>query len=561
MNERIAPARLSTAATPPAADAFALATARLDAARPLRKPRLRQIAFEIRSDRGEQAERELSEYLARHSGDVDAIRLRAQALAQLGRRVEAETVLARCLKLAPDFSAARFERARLLLRLHKYAAALAEIDRLLISDPRNPLFRQLKGNILGFLGEYGQSLTLWEELAAENPGNAELRVSRGDALRALGRRDGSIAAYREAIECRPSFGAAWWSLANLKTFLFSDAEIGAMQEQLMRPGLAADDRVNLQFALGKAYEDLRNFERSFEQYARANAAMRLRIGYDRDSMASSVAAQKALFTPEFLSSRRDAGCSAANPIFVLGRPRAGSSLIVQILSAHPAIEGTGELPYIPELARQSVERRACGADYPQVLEKLEPAALEALGEEYMERARLHRKLGRPFFIDKNPSNYFHAGLIGLMLPNAKIIDARRHPAACCLSIFKQNFSRTNLRLSELGLVYRDYVELMAHFDRVMPGRIHRVIYEELVASPEAEIRKLVDYLGLPFAESCLHFYESERTVFTPSSEQVRRPISGEAVDHWRNFERWLGPVMASLGSAVDVYPSVPEDLR
>jgi len=528
----------------------------------LRRPRLQKIASDLRNNRLERAETELAEHLARHPEDPDAICMMAQVATRFGRPEEAASLLARCLELAPDFASARFTYAKLLLRLHRYGAAFGEVDRLLAGDGHNPLFLQLKAAILGAIGEDGRALAIFGELAVENPGRAESWVRFGHALRTMGVQETSIAAYRKAIEANPSSGSAWWGLANLKTVRFGEADIGAVKQQLKRPDIAAEDRINLLFFLGKAHEDLGDYARAYEHYAKANAARRLRIDYDWDEFASQVAAHKAVFTPEFLRSRSEAGSKAPDPIFVLGRPRSGSTLIEQILSSHPAIEGTAELPYIADFARRLLERErpARGTCYPQILEKLESAALAALGEEYLERTKAHRKLDRPFFIDKSPANYHHAGMIHLILPNAKIIDARRHPAACCLSMFKHNYTDTNLRLTELGRVYRDYVELMAYFDGVLPGRIHRVIYEELVADPEAEIRKLVAYLGLPFEDSCLRFYETERPVRTPSSEQVRRPISGQAVDHWRNFEPWLAPLIDSLGSVFTAYPRVPEEL-
>ncbi|HEY6578834.1 MAG TPA: sulfotransferase [Rhizomicrobium sp.] len=524
---------------------------------------MQRIAADLGNNRTELAEKKLTEYLAGRPDDPDALRLLAQLAGRRGRRREAASLLERCLGLAPDFAEARFEYAKLLAGLHEYFAALGEVDRLLTRDSRNPLFRQLKANILGAAGEDEQSLVIWRELAAENPERSESWVDYGHALRATGSRDRSIAAYRKAIECRGAFGAAWWCLANLKIFRFSDAERSAMQQQLNCGEVTADDRINLQFALGKAYEDLGAYDRSFEHYARGNAARRLRVDYDWDAIRSLLTLNKAVFTRDFLESRRDAGCSAEGPIFVLGRPRSGSTLIEQILASHSAIEGTAELPYLADLAFRFDEGgfAAGGIDYPQILETLEPSALAALGEEYLKKAGIHRRLGRPFFIDKAPANYHHIGMIGLILPNARIIDARRNPAACCLSMFKHNYSDTNLRLSELGRVYREYVELMAHFDRVMPGRIHRVIYEEMVADPELQIRKMLDYVGLPFEERCLRFYETERTVRSPSSEQVRKPVSGDAVHHWRKFEPWLTPLIESLGSVLAAYPGVPDELR
>lgn len=544
-------------------DHFAEAAARLRAERPIRKPQLQRIAAGLRDSETSHAEAILREYLDRRPDDADAVFLAARLAVQQDRRYDAVSLLARCMRLAPDFRAARFEYAKLLLRLHRHDAALAEISRLLETDADNPLFLQMKAGVLEAVGEEGLSLAIRQRLAEENPGRADCWVRLGDALRAMGHRDKGVAAYRHAIARRPTFGLAWWSLANMKNLRFADDDISAMRGLLERGDLDAEDRINLTFALGKAYEDMQAFAKSFEQYAKGNAARRLRVDYDWNDIDSEVAAQKALYTGEFLERRRGAGALAPDPVFILGRPRSGSTLVEQILSSHSAVEGTAELTYIADgvwqlLAGECARR---GIGYPQILAELPPAALTAMGEEYLERSRLHRKLGRPFFIDKAPANYHHAGLILLILPNAKIIDARRNPAACCFSMFKHNYSDTNLRLGELGHVYRNYVELMTHFDRVMPGRIHRVIHEELVADPEAEIHRLLDYVGLPFEEKCLRFHETERTIRTPSSEQVRRPISGEAVAHWRHFEPWLRPLLDSLGSVLTEYPRVPDELR
>ncbi|HEY5047842.1 MAG TPA: sulfotransferase [Rhizomicrobium sp.] len=557
MNRRIRPnpAGESVLSELPNPDSFALADARLGAQRPLRKPRLQHIAAYLQNDRIELARNELTKYLAKNPDDTDAIGLLARTAVRLGHPGEAVSLLARCLELAPDFAAARYNRAALLLQRGEFRAALGEADRLLSGDGGNPLFRQLKANILAMLGEYGQALEIFARLADENPKHAGCWLGYGDALRAMGFQEKSIAAYRTAIACRPSFGLGWWALADMKTVRFDEADITAMQEALKRPDLTADNRILLQFALGKAYEDLRDFQKSFAQYAKANAVLRLRTNFDLESVTVRVTANKALFTPEFLQSRSDGGCKKPDPIFILGLPRSGSTLLEQILSSHSAIEGTAELPYI-----EAIAARLEGREGPEALRKLEPSALAALGEEYLEKARAHRKLGRPFFIDKKPRNFLHVGLIHLILPKAKIIDARRHPAACCFSMFKSFHSNTHPRLAELGRYYCDNVALMAHFDRVLPGRIHRVIYESLVSDPEGEIRRLFAYLGLPFEERCLRFHETDRAVRTPSSEQVRQPISGAAVEHWRHYEPWLGALIKSLGSVMAAYPSVPEDL-
>jgi len=543
---------------------FAVASADISKGRLIRNSRLREIASRLKSAPPEIGERELRAFLSNYPNEADALQLLAKLVAGCGRRTEAISILERCLDVAPDFTLARFNCARLLWEQHKYAQALEQLEVLLAEDAGNPLFRQLKSNILEATGYTEQSLAIFRDLAAENPGRAESWISYGHAARAAGIREESVNAYRMAIECRPSYGSAYWSLANMKTVRFDGADISAMLAQLSRPDIPQDDRILLQFALGKAYEDLREYERSWEQYSKANAAVRLRSNYDPDVLTASVAASKVLFTPELFTARKGMGCDARDPIFILGRPRSGSTLIEQILSSHSAVEGTAELPYITALAGRLSGRDSPvphGKDYLNVLADFDAVALAGLGEEYLRDAQIHRKLNRPFFIDKKPANFAHIGLILLMLPNAKIIDARRNPAASCFSTFKTYRSKSLLRLSELGRFYRDYVEYMAHFDRVLPGRIHRVIYEELVADPETQTRNLLDYLGLPFEESCLRFYETERTVLTPSSEQVRKPISSDAVDHWRNYEPWLGQLTASLGSVLVHYPVVPEELR
>ncbi|MBV9993198.1 MAG: sulfotransferase [Alphaproteobacteria bacterium] len=544
-------------------DTLTLAARRLAAERPLKHRRLLEAADLVAANRFGEAESALSEHLSKRGDDVDALALLARALVRQGRKREAIAVLERVAQLAPDFAVARFNLANLLAQTNRFDAALAELDAVLGLDPDNALFLQLKASILETTGESAASLAICRRLADENPNRAECFVSLGHALRALGRKDEAVAAYRNAIALVPQSGLAWWSLANMKTARFGSAEIDLMRRQLARGDLAVEDRLHLQFALGKAYEDAREFDKSFEQYAKANATTRLRIDYDPGTLGAGVAANKRIFTREFFASREGQGCPAPDPIFVLGRPRSGSTLIEQILSSHSAIEGTAELPYITAMAArlEGREGSSYSASYLDVLARLSADELKRLGEEFMDATRVHRKQGRPFFIDKKPGNFPHVGLIHLILPNAKIVDARRHPAACGLSMFKHYSSKGRLRLSELGLFYRDYVALMAHFDAVLPGRVHRVIYEEMVADPEREVRRLLGHLGLPFEESCLRFYETERTVLTPSSEQVRRPISGEAVDYWKNYEPHLQPLIRSLGSVFDEYPRVPAELR
>jgi tetratricopeptide (TPR) repeat protein len=544
-------------------DAFAAAAAELNRPRPIRNARLRQLVQNLQNDNSDRFEHELRQYLARNARDPEALAFLAHSLGQRGRRKEAAAFLARALELAPDFVAARFNHADLLFSLNRFDAALAEANRLLAGDKRNPLFRQFKAKVLDSLGETSQALAIMEALAQENSLRADSWITYGHALRAAGEQKKAITAYRTAIGLKPTAGLAYGNLANLKTFRFSDEEIGDMEVVLKRADLPPDDRINLQFALAKAHEDRGDYARAYEFYAKGNAAVRLRFNYDPEALTAGIRRTKATFGREFMEARDGAGCQAPDPIFIVGRQRSGSTLIEQILASHSAIEGTAELPYIADIAGEiaDVEGPAGGAHYFENLAKLSSETLTWFGERYLERARLHRKTARPFFIDKNPGNHFHVGLIALILPNARIIDARRNPAAVCWSQFTHHFTMTNLRLTEFARAWTDYAALMAHFDAVLPGKIHRVIYENLVSDTEGEVRRLLDHLGLPFEENCLRFYETERAVMTPSSEQVRRPITREALDHWRHFEPWLGPMLNTLGDAFTCYPELPATLR
>jgi tetratricopeptide (TPR) repeat protein len=528
-----------------------------------RDPRLMEAAVHLCDNRIAPAEALLRAHLKQYPTDVAAIRMLAEIAARLGRYADAENLLARALELAPSFDPARHNYAVVLHRQNKPEQALREVERLLTTAPRNPSFRNLKAAVLSRIGEYDAAIELYAGVLAEYPQNAKVWMSYGHALKTAGRQDESIKAYRESIERAANLGEAWWSLANLKTVQFDAADIATMHAQLATAGLSAEDRFHFHFALGKALEDAGDYAASFEQYASGNQLRRTLAPYRADENHAHVQRSKALFTREFLASRRGQGCPASDPIFIVGLPRSGSTLLEQILASHPLVEGTMELPDLVAIARALGGRRtkAEPTRYPEVLEALPPAQLRALGEQYLQQTRIQRKTDAPYFIDKLPNNWAHTGLIHLILPHAKIIDARRHPLGCCFSAYKQHFARGQTftySLDDLGRYYRDYVELMAHFDAVLPGRVHRVIYEQMVADTEAEVHRLLEYCGLPFDERCLRFYENERAVRTASSEQVRRPIYREGVDHWRNFEPWLEPLKSALGDVLHAYPQAPE---
>jgi predicted Zn-dependent protease len=507
------------------------------------------------------AETLLREHLREHPTDVAAIRMFAEVAARLGRFQDAEKLLARCLELAPGFHGARHNYAVALYRQGRHAAALPEIERLLAIEPRNPNYRSLHAAVLAGVGECTRAIDIYVRVLKEYPRQAKLWMSYGHVLKTAGQAAEGISAYRRALELEPRLGEAWWSLANLKTYRFDGAELTQMRGQLSRADLSAEDRYHLHFALGKALEDQERYADSFEHYGRGNALRRAQAHYDPERIGEHVERSKSLFTGEFLARASGHGAPAPDPIFIVGLPRAGSTLIEQILSSHSQVEGTMELPDVPALAHGiGTQSTDGGLRYPQVLATLSAGQLCALGEEYLARTRIQRQSGRPYFIDKLPNNFLHVGFIHLMLPNARIIDARRHPLGCCFSAFKQHFARgqhfTN-DLVDLGAYYRSYVELMAHFDAVLPGRVHRVFYEEMVDNTEHEVRRLLKYCGLPFEPACLRFYENERAVRTASSEQVRVPIYREGLEQWRHFDAWLDPLKRALGAVLERYPQVP----
>jgi tetratricopeptide (TPR) repeat protein len=528
-----------------------------------RDPQLLAAAAALQANRLPEAESLLKQQLHIQPTDVAAMRMLAELAMRLGRNGDAEDLLERCLDLAPSFRGARQNFALVLHRNHKDPEALREIETLLGLDQANPGYRNLKAAILGRLGEYETTISIYETLLAEHPNSPRIWLSLAHALKTSGQNARSIEAYRKSIALDPAFGEAYWSLANLKTFRFSEEEFAAMHQQLGRKDLSVENRLHFEFALGKALEDKGEYEKSFGHYLQGNAQRLAQTPYQARDSTVRTARARATFTPAFFQERKDWGDPSPDPIFIVGLPRAGSTLIEQILASHPLVEGTQELPDIISLTRKL--RRNAKLDesvsYHQVLFELENEQVQRLGQAYLGQTRIHRKTGTPFFIDKMPNNFLHIGLIQLILPNAKIIDARRHPLACCLSGFKQHFAsgqNYTYSLDDIGHYYRDYVELMAHYDAVLPGRIHRVFHEAMIDDTEAEIRRLLDYCGLPFDERCLRFYENDRAVRTASSEQVRRPINRDGVDVWRHYEPWLDPLKEALGPVLESYPEVPQ---
>jgi predicted Zn-dependent protease len=526
-------------------------------------PRLMEAAAALVQNELPIAEARLRAYLARHPSDIAALRMLAEVAARLRRYSDAQTLLERCLELAPNFDAARHNYAVVLNRQGKAAAALPQVQALAAKDPRNPGYLNLKAAVLANLGDYHDSIEVYESVLKAYPQQPKIWMSYGHSLKTARRQDDSVAAYRRAIAMLPTLGEAYWSLANLKTFRFSDVDVLMMRRALERDDLGEDDRLHFEFALGKALEDGAGYEESFVHYAKGNAIRRKLHPYSADEDARFVQRSKSRFTADFFASRAAAGDPSAAPIFIVGLPRSGSTLIEQILSSHSMVEGTMELPDIPQIARELAVRQQLAGDAPffDSLSALSEEQLGGLGARYLGSTGLQRKTQAPFFVDKMPNNCLYVALIHLMLPNAKIIDARRHPLGCGFSVFKQNFARGqdfSYDLGDVGRYYANYVELMSHIDAVLPGRVHRIHYESMVENTEAEVRRLLDYCGLPFDEKCLRFYENERAVRTASSEQVRQPIFRDGMDQWRNYEPWLGPLKQALGRVQECYPSAPE---
>ncbi len=490
-----------------------------------------------------EAERVIRAYLRTAPTDVEAMRLLARIGMKLDILDDAEFLLESVLAFSPNYHLARHDYVRVLLQRHRNAKALEEAKTLLGAEPANRDYRAVYATACLALADYDEAISTYRSLIQEAPNAAELHLSIGHALKTRGRPQDAIESYRTAAAVAPGFGDAYWSLANLKTYRFTDDEIAQMRAHQAAPGTSPEDRYHLCFALGKALEDGGEYADSFAQYERGNALKRAEVTYRAETTERNEHLQKAVFTPGFLTTRTQCGCPRPDPIFVVGLPRAGSTLIEQILASHTQVEGTMELADIPRLVLrlQGRDYNEQAPRYPGVLTDIAPAQLREFGERYLEETNVYRS-GKPFFIDKNPNNFRHIGLIHLMLPNARIIDARRDPMACCFSNFKQLFAagqEFTYSFTDIARYYRSYLRLMAHWQAVLPGKILLVQHEDVVADLETNVRRILDFCGLPYEAQCLAFHKTERSVRTASSEQVRRPLYTEGLDQWRRFSPWL----------------------
>jgi len=502
------------------------------------------------------AENILRPYLLKRGNHAEALRLLGRIQHQRGVLDEAEPLLEAALELAPNYRAARLDHVRTLMGRQKYPQAYKYSDALLQLEPNNQDYVSLHAAACVGLGRHEQAIALYRQQLASSA-SSELHVLLGHSLKSLGRQKEAVDSYKAAVAIRPDFGDAYWSLANLKTYRFSDGEIASMRAEEAAPATSAVDRHHFCFALGKACEDRNEYAESWQFYDRGNKLKHDESRYNPEILEASMRKQMEVCTAEFFASRPSVGAPDPDPIFIVGLPRSGSTLFEQILASHSQVEGTQELYDIQRIALDIRVPRS-GRDharYPDALAELAPEDFRGLGEQYLTDTQPYR-IDRQFFIDKMPNNFRHIGLIHLILPNAKIVDVRREPMACCLSNLKQLFAsgqEFTYSIEDIARYYRTYLELMRHWDAVLPGQVLRVYYEDLVENLETNVRRILEFCGLEFESGCVEFYKTQRTVRTPSSEQVRQPIFRVGLDQWRNYDPWLGPLKEYLGDALSSY--------
>ena len=513
-------------------------------------PALVSVSSLIYQNKWHRAERLCRHFLKDNPHQPEAMRL----LAELGNKFQilddAEFLLASCLQLEPNYKRARLDYVHVLHKRQKYNKALEQAKILLDSDINNSNLRIGLGNAQQATGDFAAAIKTFESVLHNNPDNYSIHLTLGHALKTMGRVDDAIKAYRNSYHIKPDFGDAFWSLANLKTYRFSADERQQMRDQEASTNTTINDKIHLCFALGKDLEDSEHFDEAFSFYQRGNTLKSEQDRYDSKPLDISFDIQKNNFDAAFFKRHEQSGCPAPDPIFIVGLPRAGSTLLEQILSSHSQVDGTMELANIIGLAHRLNGRQVVQDTprYPGILNKISADDLTKMGELYIEETQHHRQ-GAMFFIDKMPNNFRHIALINLILPNAKIIDARRDPMSCCFSGFKQLFGegqQFSYDLTDIGHYYRSYVEIMDHWDEALPGKILRVQYEDVVADLETQVRRLLDYCGLPFEQACLDFHSNKRAVRTPSSEQVRQPIYQSGLEQWRHYESHLEPLKKAL---------------
>ena len=509
------------------------------------------------------AEQLCRHFLQNNKHHIEGMRLLALIADQLEILDDAEFLLESCVEFAPDYERARYDYANILLKKQKFQKAHEQTELLIAASPENPAYQSLLANATSGIGDYEKAISIYDRVLSKNPNQNMLLVMRGHAQKTIGQFDEAIESYRKAYLLQGDYGDAYWSLANTKTYHFPDDEISKMEGHECSESITLEDRIHICFALGKAYEDRENYARSFEFYSRGNKLKQESVRHKAAHLAIRTSSQIEVCTKDLFDNKAGLGSESADPIFIVGLPRAGSTLLEQILASHSQVDGTLELPNIIALAQRLRSSRYSTTDddtpnYPRILADLEDQYFRRFGDQYIEDTRVYRQ-GAPYFIDKNPNNFFHIGLIKLILPNARVIDARRHPMSCCFSGFKQLFGQGqefSYGLTQIGNYYREYVELMDHWDEVLPGFVLRVQHEDVVEDLETQVRRMLEFCGLPFEHDCIDFHNTARSVRTPSSEQVRQPIYKSGLEQWRNYEPWLDPLKEALGPDIEArYPA------
>lgn len=517
-------------------------------------PELRSVKSLIHEDKLEQADQLCRTFLRTNRHHLEGLRLLGELGVLLGALDEAEFVLESAVELDPAHYEVRFDFANVLLKRQKFQLAHEQTTRLVEMKDDDLAALSLLGSAKAGVGDAPTAIQLFDQVLAQSHNQPAVWVMRGHAQKTIGEFDAAIESYRRAYQVEPSYGDAFWSLANTKVYAFSQEEIDLMREQEAAGSIGRDDRIHMCFALGKAYEDRAEYAESFHYYERGNEIKHESVIHQADMLARRVSAQVDVCQHSLFEDRPTAGCPAPDPIFVVGLPRAGSTLLEQILASHSMIDGTLELPHILSLVNRlrNAPGTTAGTAYPAILESLDTAYFRRFGEQYIEQTQVFRA-GAARFVDKMPNNFFHLGLIKLILPNAKVIDARRHPMSCCFSGFKQLFGEGQeftYGLTSVGNYYRKYVELMDHWHQVLPGFVLTVQHEDVVDDLEGQVRRILEFCELPFEDQCLRYYETQRSVRTPSSEQVRQPIFRSALDHWKHYDPWLGPLKEALGPTI-----------
>ena len=499
----------------------------------------------------------LDKYRATGGNHLEALRLLARIEHQRNNLEEAERLLEDALNLPPNYRAAKIDYVRILLDSQKYPKAIEVIESLLTLEPSNSEILHLYAAACVGLGRNERAIELYSQLLTASPSFAELHVALGHSFKSVGQQKQAIESYRTATTIRPNFGDAYWSLANLKTYPFMDDEVARMSAEERAPAIDLVDRYHLCFALGKAYEDRNEFAESWHFYERGNALKHSANGYSPEITEINTRKQIEVCTAEFFEARASVGASDPDPILIVGLPRSGSTLLEQILASHSLIDATQELPEIPRIAREMEGSRSdpYNPRYPSVLAELRADEFQKLGRRYLHDTRAYRG-NKPFFIDKMPNNFRHIGLVHLMLPNAKIIDVRREPMACCFSNLKQLFAsgqEFTYRIEDIARYYRSYLELMRHWHSVLPGRVLQVCYEDLVEDLEGNVRRILGFCGMKFDPACMQFYKRTGNIASASSEQVRQPIFRQGLFAWRKYEPWLNTLKEHLGEVLTRY--------